>query len=114
PGGSSAGSAAAIAAGMIPAATGTQTGGSVIRPAAYCGVSGYKPSFRLMPTVGAKTFAWSLDTAGFFAASAADVARLAACVTRRPLDVQPVDRRLRIGLYRSRVWSEASADMQTA
>ena len=114
PGGSSAGSAAAVAAGMIPAATGTQTGGSIIRPAAYCGVSGYKPSFRLVPTVGAKTFAWSLDTAGFFAASAADVARLAAGVTGRPLDVQPIDTPLRIGIYRSGVWSEADADMQAA
>jgi Asp-tRNA(Asn)/Glu-tRNA(Gln) amidotransferase A subunit family amidase len=114
PGGSSAGSAAAVAAGMIPAATGTQTGGSVIRPAAYCGVSGYKPSFRLVPTIGAKTFAWSLDTVGFFAASAADVARFAACITRRPLDVQPVGAPLRIGIYRSGVWNEASDEMQAA
>jgi Asp-tRNA(Asn)/Glu-tRNA(Gln) amidotransferase A subunit family amidase len=114
PGGSSAGSAAAVAAGMIPAATGTQTGGSIIRPAAYCGVSGYKPSFRLVPTVGAKTFAWSLDTAGFFAASAADVARFAACVIGRPLDIQPIESPLRIGIYRSGVWNEANADMQAA
>jgi len=114
PGGSSAGSAASVAAGMIPAATGTQTGGSIIRPAAYCGVSGYKPSFRLVPTVGAKTFAWSLDTAGFFAASAADVARFAAGVTGRPLDVKPIGTPLRIGIYRSGVWSEAHADMQAA
>jgi Asp-tRNA(Asn)/Glu-tRNA(Gln) amidotransferase A subunit family amidase len=114
PGGSSAGSAAAVAAGMIPAATGTQTGGSIIRPASYCGVSGYKPSFRLLPTVGAKTFAWSLDTAGFFAASAADIARFAAAITGRPLDVAPIDRPVRIGIYRSGVWSEASADMQAA
>ena len=54
PGGSSSGSAAAVAAGMLPIAFGSQTGGSVIRPAAYCGVAGYKPSFRLMPTVGMK------------------------------------------------------------
>jgi len=114
PGGSSAGSAAAVATGMIPAATGTQTGGSIIRPAAYCGVSGYKPSFRLVPTVGAKTFAWSLDTAGFFAASAADVARFASCVTGRPLDTQPIETPLRIGVYLSGVWSEANADMQAA
>ncbi len=114
PGGSSSGSAAAVAAGMVAAATGTQTGGSVIRPAAYCGVSGYKPSFRLVPTVGAKTFSWSLDTVGFFAASAADVARFAACVTRRPLDVEAPASPLRIGIYRSRIRNEADAEMQSA
>lgn len=114
PGGSSSGSAAAVAAGMVAAATGTQTGGSVIRPAAYCGVSGYKPSFRLVPAVGAKTFSWSLDTVGFFAASAADVARFASCVTRRPLDVEEPASPLRIGLYRSGIWKEADGEMQSA
>src|SRR3954451_6455677 len=54
PGGSSSGSAAAVAAGMIPLALGTQTGGSVIRPASFCGVAAIKPSFRLLPTVGVK------------------------------------------------------------
>ena len=56
PGGSSSGSAAAVAAGMIPLALGTQTGGSVIRPASFCGVAAIKPSFRLLPTVGVKLF----------------------------------------------------------
>src|SRR5713226_7027296 len=54
PGGSSSGSAAAVAAGMIPLALGTQTGGSVIRPASFCGVAAIKPSFQLLPTVGVK------------------------------------------------------------
>ena len=54
PGGSSSGSAAAVAAGMIPLALGTQTGGSVIRPASFCGVAAIKPSFRMLPTVGVK------------------------------------------------------------
>jgi Asp-tRNA(Asn)/Glu-tRNA(Gln) amidotransferase A subunit family amidase len=114
PGGSSSGSAAAVGAGMIAAATGTQTGGSVIRPAAYCGVSGYKPSFRLVPTVGAKAFSWSLDTVGFFAASAADVARFAAAVTGRDLDVVEPPSPPRLGIYRSRVWSEAEPAMRAA
>ncbi|MDE2378297.1 amidase, partial [Bradyrhizobium sp.] len=75
PGGSSAGSAAAVAAGMIPLALGTQTGGSVIRPAAYCGVAAIKPSFRLLPTVGVKCFSWALDTVGLFGAGVEDVGR---------------------------------------
>lgn len=115
PGGSSSGSAAAVAAGMVPAAIGTQTAGSVIRPAAFCGIAGYKPSFRLVPTVGAKTFSWSLDTVGFFAASVADVAAFAATATSRPLDVEPVDpATLRIGLYRDPLWHEADEDMRAA
>lgn len=74
PGGSSSGSAACVAAGMAPLAIGTQTGGSVIRPASYCGVAAIKPSFRLLPTVGVKCFSWALDTVGLFGASVADVA----------------------------------------
>ncbi|MFP4217933.1 MAG: amidase family protein, partial [Salinarchaeum sp.] len=66
PGGSSSGSAAAVAAGLVPLAIGTQTGGSVIRPAAFCGVVGYKPSFGRIPTDGVLTRAWSLDTVGTF------------------------------------------------
>ncbi len=114
PGGSSSGSAAAVAAGMIAAATGTQTGGSVIRPAAYCGVSGYKPSFRLVPAVGSKPFSWSLDTVGFFAASAADVARFAAAVTRRDLDADRAIAAPRIGIYRGGIWDLADPAMKQA
>jgi Asp-tRNA(Asn)/Glu-tRNA(Gln) amidotransferase A subunit family amidase len=83
PGGSSAGSAAAVAAGMIPLAIGTQTGGSVIRPASYCGVAAIKPSFGILPTVGIKCFSWSLDTPGLFAASADDLAFALAQITGR-------------------------------
>lgn len=115
PGGSSSGSAAAVAAGMIPAALGTQTGGSVVRPAAFCGVAGYKPSFRMLPATGMKTFSWALDTAGLFAASVADVAAFAAGLTGRPLLPEPVDpAHLRIGLYRSAVLGEASEEMRAA
>lgn len=101
PGGSSAGSAAAVASGMLPLALGTQTGGSVIRPAAYCGVVGVKPSFGLLPTVGVKCFSWTLDTLGLFAAGVADAAHALALIAGRPgLDLsggRPT-RGLRIGV----------------
>jgi len=77
PGGSSAGSAAAVAAGMVPLAIGTQTGGSVIRPAAFCGVVGYKPSFGRIPRTGVLSQAPSLDTVGVFATCVEDAALLA-------------------------------------
>lgn len=66
PGGSSSGSAAAIAAGMVPIAIGTQTHGSVLRPASYCGVTGFKPTYGLLPTDGVLPVARSLDTVGLF------------------------------------------------
>ena len=84
PGGSSSGSAAAVAAGMIPLALGTQTGGSVIRPASFCGVAGIKPSFALLPTVGVKCYSWTLDTVGLFAAGVEDVAHGLSAMTNRP------------------------------
>ena len=87
PGGSSSGSAAAVAAGFVPVATGSQTGGSVIRPAAYCGIAGFKPSYKLLPTIGMKCFAWSLDTVGLFAANVADVAFATAAWFGRDLRV---------------------------
>jgi Asp-tRNA(Asn)/Glu-tRNA(Gln) amidotransferase A subunit family amidase len=84
PGGSSAGSAAAVAAGMIPLALGTQTGGSVIRPASFCGVAAIKPSYRLLPTVGVKCFSWTLDTVGLYAAGVEDLALALSAMTDRP------------------------------
>lgn len=83
PGGSSSGSAAAVGAGMIPLALGTQTAGSVIRPASYCGAAAIKPSFHLLPKVGVKCFSWTLDTVGLFAAGVEDLARALAAITGR-------------------------------
>jgi Asp-tRNA(Asn)/Glu-tRNA(Gln) amidotransferase A subunit family amidase len=77
PGGSSSGSAAAVAAGMVPLAIGTQTGGSVIRPAAFCGVTGFKPSFGAVPRRGVLLQSPSLDTLGVFAADPLSAALLA-------------------------------------
>jgi Asp-tRNA(Asn)/Glu-tRNA(Gln) amidotransferase A subunit family amidase len=73
PGGSSSGSAAAVAAGMVPLAVGTQTRGSVLRPASYCGVTGFKPTYGLLSTEGVLPFARRLDTLGFFTHSPADM-----------------------------------------
>ena len=77
PGGSSSGSAAAVAAGMVPLAIGSQTNGSVIRPASFCGVVGFKPTRGLIPTDGVLRQAPSLDTIGVFARNVADAALLA-------------------------------------
>lgn len=77
PGGSSSGSAAAVAAGMVPLAVGSQTNGSVIRPAAYCGVYGFKPSHGLISRYGVLAQSWHLDHVGVFARTLADVACLA-------------------------------------
>ena len=115
PGGSSSGSAAAVAAGMVPVATGSQTGGSIIRPASFCGVAGYKPSFKLMPTVGMKCYSWHLDTAGLLAAGVADVAFAAAAITGRDLRVdRAAPAAPRIAVIRKFPWPEASAAMQDA
>jgi Asp-tRNA(Asn)/Glu-tRNA(Gln) amidotransferase A subunit family amidase len=115
PGGSSSGSAAAVAAGFLPIAIGTQTGGSVIRPASYCGVAAIKPSFKLLPTVGIKCFSWSLDTPGIFAASVADVAFAIAAITGRDLDVDSGSAAPpRLALVRTHAWRDASEAMQQA
>jgi len=74
PGGSSSGSAAAVAAGIVPLALGTQTVGSVVRPAAFCGVVGFKPSFGAINKEGAHPLSYSLDHIGFFTRSVDDAA----------------------------------------
>jgi amidase len=77
PGGSSSGSAAAVAAGQVLAAIGTQTNGSVVRPAAFCGVIGFKPTLHAIPYTGAHLFAQQFDTVGTFTRTVADAARFA-------------------------------------
>lgn len=115
PGGSSSGSAAAVAAGMVPIATGSQTGGSVIRPGAYCGIAAFKPSYKLIPTVGVKCFAWTLDTVGLYGAGVADVAFATAAMTGRDLRVdRAAPSAPRVALMRTHIWADASADMHNA
>src|SRR5437899_12407936 len=102
PGGSSSGSAAAVADGMVPLAFGTQTAGSVIRPGAYCGCIAYKPSFGLINRAGVKPLADSLDTIGVLARSAEDAAWVAGLLAERSglrhLSAPPLAPRF--GLYR--------------
>jgi Asp-tRNA(Asn)/Glu-tRNA(Gln) amidotransferase A subunit family amidase len=115
PGGSSSGSAAAVAAGMVPIATGSQTAGSVIRPGAYCGVAAFKPSYKLLPTIGVKCYAWSLDTIGLYGAGVADVAFATAAMSGRDLRVdRATPSAPRVALVRTHIWADASADMQNA
>jgi Asp-tRNA(Asn)/Glu-tRNA(Gln) amidotransferase A subunit family amidase len=85
PGGSSSGSGAAVADGMVPVALATQTGGSTIRPAAFCGVVGYKPAFGRFPTAGLKPLAPSIDTIGVIARTVDDAARVAAVLAGEPI-----------------------------
>ena len=76
PGGSSSGSAAAVAANMVPFAIGTQTGGSVLRPASFCGITGFKPTYGLLPTDGVMEYSRSVDTLGFFTHTPQDMLQL--------------------------------------
>ena len=116
PGGSSSGSAAGVAAGYFPFAFGTQTAGSVIRPAAYCGVVGYKPGFGVINRHGMKLMSESLDTVGVMARSVADCALLAGAVSGLDLDAPPA--KPRIGLcwtaMRGRAAPETEALMDRA
>jgi Asp-tRNA(Asn)/Glu-tRNA(Gln) amidotransferase A subunit family amidase len=112
PGGSSSGSAAGVAAGLFPLAYGTQTAGSVIRPAAYCGTVGYKPTYGLISRIGMKIMSDSLDTVGVIARSVADCALFAGAVSGRDLgdpDAKP-DAAPRIGICRSPTWDIAAPE----
>ena len=116
PGGSSSGSAAAVAAGMVPLAFGSQTAGSVIRPAAFCGCVGYKPSFGLIARAGAKALADSLDTVGLMAATVADAAFFAGVLTDRPdlRDAAPPPAPPAFALYRTPMWERAEPEVGAA
>ena len=113
PGGSSSGSAAAVADFMVPLAVGTQTGGSVIRPAAYCGVAGMKPSFGSVNRAGLKMVAESLDTIGPFARSVDDLAlALEALCGRGVPDWSSFSGNPRVGLCRTPRWALADSASQ--
>jgi Asp-tRNA(Asn)/Glu-tRNA(Gln) amidotransferase A subunit family amidase len=115
PGGSSSGSAAAVADFMLPVALGTQTGGSVLRPAAYCGVIGYKPTFGAFNRAGLKFAAESLDTIGLMARSLDDIALITSVLlggrTGAPVSLGGPPR---IGLCRTPLWEEAEPETRHA
>ena len=129
PGGSSSGSAAAVASGMVPMALGTQTNGSVIRPASYCGVVGYKPTFGMIPRAGILRQAPSLDQVGVFTRNVADSALLVSVLTGRQecysdtlpwpnldftLLMRKYDSPPRLAFAKTPVWLEATSAAQDA
>lgn len=118
PGGSSSGSAAAVAASMVPAALGSQTAGSIIRPASFCGVVGYKPGHGLIPLDGVSPLApGSLDTIGVLSRSAADLPLLAAALGVEPVRGEPFETRaqaLRVGVCQTEAWPLAAPESRAA
>lgn len=120
PGTSSSGSAVAVSARMVPVALGTQTAGSIVRPASFCGVYGYKPSFGLLPRTGMLKTTDSLDTIGFFTAHSADLRRVLDVLRIRGNDypivharvdapqTRPSGRPWRVALLRTHTWNDAA------
>jgi Asp-tRNA(Asn)/Glu-tRNA(Gln) amidotransferase A subunit family amidase len=111
PGGSSSGSAAAVADFMVPLAIGTQTGGSVIRPAAYCGIVGFKPSFGLFPPAGMRINTEALDTVGIMARCVGDIALFRAAMMAIPYSAPAIPLTApRLGLCRGPHWNDAQPE----
>lgn len=118
PGTSSGGSAVAVASNMVPVAFGSQTGGSIIRPASYCGVYGYKPTFGLLPRIGVLKTTDSLDTLGFFTKSARDLklmldssrvhGRNYEYVHQYLDNYRPTNKKLKIGILQHPKWDFAN------
>ena len=114
-GGSSSGSAAAVGDFHAPLALGTQTAGSTIRPASFCGIFAMKPTWNAMPREGAKIYSLTLDTIGWFGRSVADLGLLSDvfAVSRRPWTPNAGTKGLRIALCRTPYWHEASPESQS-
>ena len=111
PGGSSSGSGAAVADRMVPLALGTQTGGSLIRPASFCGLFGMKPSYGLIVTEGIKVYSQSLDTIGYMARSAEDLKRTSLVLGAVDEPSPPVALAgLRLAICRTPHWAEAAPE----
>lgn len=113
PGGSSSGSAAAVADGMIPAALATQTGGSIIRPAAYCGVIGFKPTYGAINTTGVKPMAPSLDTVGLMARKIDDIALLMRVLVHHDLHIpKQLSATPRVAFFKTPYWENIQSSSQ--
>ncbi len=108
PGGSSSGSAAAVADRQVRAAFGTQTVGSVIRPAAFCGVVGFKPTRRLLPLAGVATLSHAFDTLGWFTRDVADSTTMFQAMTG--VGASPQDLNRKVGRYLSHQWDAAAPE----
>jgi Asp-tRNA(Asn)/Glu-tRNA(Gln) amidotransferase A subunit family amidase len=106
PGGSSSGSAAAVADCMVPFALGTQTGGSIIRPASFCGIVGFKPTYGLYSISGVKLAAPSFDTIGILARTVADALLVHQVLMNSPVQASERNTRPRIGLLRTGCWEQ--------
>jgi amidase len=113
PGGSSMGSAAAVAAGMVDVALGTQTAESIIKPASFCGIYGFKPTFGTVPTAGAKSLAPSLDTVGWFARDPALLDAVRVQLTGRPR-AEPLVSSPVIGFMQTDQWDRCAQDAKHA
>ncbi len=115
PGGSSSGSAAAVADFMVPIALGTQTGGSVLRPSSYCGIIGYKPSFGTFNLTGVKPAAQSLDTLGLHARSLQDINLVASTLSGRAQSTIDLSTGIqKIGICRTPLWQAAQEETVAA
>ena len=116
PGGSSSGSAAAVADFMVPLATGSQTAGSIIRPASFCGVVGYKPSFGKVSIAGIKSLSLTLDTMGCFGRTVEDVGLGVAAMSgdHRLAKIETLHNKLRIAVCKTSNWSSAQKETATA
>ena len=113
PGGSSSGSAAAVADMMVPLTLGTQTGGSVIRPASFCGVFGFKPTWGSISAEGAKQFSVTLDTIGWYARDVEDIALVSKVYEISSIE-EPVLTGLKLAYCETPYWDRVSADGKTA
>ncbi len=115
PGGSSSGSAAAVADFMVPAALGTQTGGSVLRPSSFCGVFGYKPTYNTINEAGVWPAAASIDTIGWLTRSIEDIALLTAVLRmEEPKRLPAMSSAPRVGVWRTDLWDTAQPETKAA